>query len=678
MPAAQTSLPLSDYGRKMITILLEQTGVWMTSAALAKQIGISRQTVLRELPSVEQFLTENGIELTRRTGMGIQLNATEEEILRLTREQTAGGSPLSKQERVQQLLLMLYQSREPIKGYVLARELNISEKMLKSDLDQLEELLSPYEIPLCRKPGIGTWLDASPDHLRSALGAILRSELPSEDIQQLLLGRFPTGGILFQLLDGDITKGVVEELLHFDSEEAMGFTDSAFFTLSVHLILSIQALKQSEAAFSAPSDSFSPQTRRLAYALEKRFGIRFPDEQRRYLESYIKANCPNRERPGWDNAGAWQLHHCASQLIAAMEAVMDLEFSQYPALLNDLCCHLRSVLYRAEQGRRVDNPTVDLIKAQYPTLWDATRTSCDMLAENGVLPVLNDEEAAFLAMHFGAIIERESLLRLKAHAVVVCPYGMASCRFLISQLQKEFPTLQISRCGSVRDLSSQSLEEDQADVVISTIPLELDFPVIQVNPILSSQDKETLHAAIDRIKQTERRPHKNRRPKNWQGLYYAGKLSASIDELLETMVIDQIAVPASRSVLITRASQLFCPLEQDAKLVENGLLQRERMGDTYIKPLMAVLLHCKTNAVSGCRFGYLSAQPPVYENGRVICGALVLLIPDDDDKARLEIMQTISSILVEDERLIQALRNADRVKAVELLREGLASRIRNL
>ncbi|MEE0032566.1 MAG: hypothetical protein ACLSGI_09990 [Butyricicoccaceae bacterium] len=49
------------------------------------------------------------------------------------------------------------------------------------------------------------------------------------------------------------------------------------------------------------------------------------------------------------------------------------------------------------------------------------------------------------------------------------------------------------------------------------------------------------------------------------------------------------------------------------------------MGDTYIKPLFALLLHCRTKAVSDCRFGYLQAQPPVYEAGKMIMGHLCCL-----------------------------------------------------
>lgn len=675
MPPIQQSAALSENGRKIVNILLEQSGTWLTAAKLAECIGVSRRTILRELTTVEQWMTESGAALTRSPGLGIRLEADPQRLEQLNREMSNENPLLSRKERIQRLMLMLFRSSEPVKAYVMARELNISERTLRGDLDELEETLRPYDVALCRRPGVGTWLDGTPETLRRAMGAILRAELPSEDIQQLLQGILPTGGVLSQLLDPEITQGVLSILRRFDAEEAMGFTDSGYLTLAVHLILALQALRHAPLSAEANQTGFSPQTRRLAAALEQKFHVVFPDEQREYLESYLKANRPDRERTGWDNADEWNLRHVASQLIAAMEAVMDLEFSRYPALLNDLCCHLRSVLYRAERGRFIDNPSLELIQRQYPQLWDATRSSCDMLTETGILPALSDEEAAFLAMHFGAIIERENLLRLKLHAVVVCPYGMASCRFLISQLQREFPTIQISRCGSVRDLSPEELRADQADLVISTIPLTLDFPCIVVSPILSQQDKELLRSTIDSFQSKPPQPKKRLHSESWKGIYYTGKLSAAIDELLDTLIIDRVVVPASRNALITRAAQLFCPLDMDAKEVEAGLLAREALADTYVKPLRAVLLHCKTNAVSGCRFGYLEAVPPVYENGKVICGALVLLIPDDGDTARLRIMQSVSSLLVEDERLITALRQRNHTAAIALLREGLAKQV---
>lgn len=63
-----------------------------------------------------------------------------------------------------------------------------------------------------------------------------------------------------------------------------------------------------------------------------------------------------------------------------------------------------------------------------------------------------------------------------------------------------------------------------------------------------------------------------------------------------------VCKPVSRQGLIDAASRLFCPNEDASRLVAQQLRRREAMGDTYIKPLFALLLHCRTKAVSDCRF----------------------------------------------------------------------------
>ena len=89
------------------------------------------------------------------------------------------------------------------------------------------------------------------------------------------------------------------------------------------------------------------------------------------------------------------------------------------------------------------------------------------------------------------------------------------------------------------------------------------------------------------------------------------------------------------------------------------------MGDTYIKPLFALLLHCRTKAVLDCRFGYLQAQPPVYKAGKMIMGALVLLAPDTGDPIPVEVMRMVSAQLIEEpaDRSARRSRAADGRKA---------------
>ena len=76
-------------------------------------------------------------------------------------------------------------------------------------------------------------------------------------------------------------------------------------------------------------------------------------------------------------------------------------------------------------------------------------------------------------------------------------------------------------------------------------------------------------------------------------------------------------------------------------------------ASSYRRVVSALLLHCRTSAVKDCRLGYLQAQPPVYEPGRI-----VLLAPDDGNGVPVEVMQNVSGQLIETPRLMEALRTS--------------------
>ena len=69
---------LSLNGKKLIEQLLNLPKGWMTADALAKSIGVSRRTVLRELPGVETWMKAADARLIRSPGKGIMLDEDED------------------------------------------------------------------------------------------------------------------------------------------------------------------------------------------------------------------------------------------------------------------------------------------------------------------------------------------------------------------------------------------------------------------------------------------------------------------------------------------------------------------------------------------------------------------------------------------------------------------------
>ena len=87
---------------------------------------------------------------------------------------------------------------------------------------------------------------------------------------------------------------------------------------------------------------------------------------------------------------------------------------------------------------------------------------------------------------------------------------MSSSRFLASRIEGEFPTLKVDGCCSVRELDPEQLHSRGIDLVIATVPLELAYPSITVNPALLEPDRALLRDAVQRLNGTVRNRHTGR------------------------------------------------------------------------------------------------------------------------------------------------------------------------
>lgn len=432
-----------------------------TTAALAESIGVSRRTVLRELPAVEQWMQAAGAHFVRNPGKGLLLDEAPERRDALRTQLNSGDrKKLSRAERRQQLLTRLLSEQEPCKTAVLARALGVSESTLSADLDELETKLHPYRVEMFRRPGVGVWLQGDASSYRRVVSALLRSSMPEKELAEVLCGRMPENEIFSTLLDTKTAEKVWAVLQQFEQEEQLHLPDAGFLALAIHCTLTIQQLRQSGDKGSAPRGlrPAGNHAARLVAALNRAFGLTLPPEEAQYLELYLAAYL-GAEDP-WGSAQEMELRNLEAALIREMEKALHTDLSGYTSLRDDLYCHLRPMLLRVEQNIRTENPQLDTIRTDYPGLWKATRTACDAVQQQFVLPAISDDEAAYLAMHFGAVLEQNAMFRLRLRVVVACPLGMGSSRFLASRLGNEFPSLQVEGCCSVRELNTADLRLD--------------------------------------------------------------------------------------------------------------------------------------------------------------------------------------------------------------------------
>ncbi len=665
---------LSPNGLRLTEKLLTLPRNWITAAALASAVGISRRTVLRELPELEKWMNAQGFRFLRSPGLGLMLDedAQSRERLHSLLSGGTGNATLSKEERRQKLLLKLFESQQPRKIYSLAKELDISENTLSSDLDAIAETLSPWEISLCRRPGVGIWLEANPETLRRALGLLVKNQFHSRELHSLFQGTVKGPYLLASFFDPITAKTVWDILLAFDKEEDLHFSESHLTSLAVHIMLTIRQLRQgiSDSTIPEPQLDLS-RAIRLSQRITQTFGVPFSLTEKRNLALYLDAY---GHSDGADSR-EMEVRYLAAYLIRGISNTLGVDLSSYTTLADDLCSHLRPMLMRLQTHVHNDNPQLGSLKTQYPDLWNAAWMVCCNAQKAGLCPVIPEEEVGYLAMHIGAVLEQEYLIHTRLDIAVVCPYGLASSKFLAAQIQRDFPAIHISFCGGIQGLDPDQLRKQRVDIIVSTVPLKIPFPHIRVNTILQESDRALLRAAMESERQRIH-PAKAEKPDRRSALRYTAEMSSQILSLLNHVTIQVLEKPQRKDDFIQKASRLFCAERESAESVAAQLWRRENLSSTYIKPLQALLLHCRSDAVPHCCLGYLAADPAVNLDGQPVLGALVLLAPKDG-QIPLEVMQAVSALLIEEPRLIEALRSENTTQAIEILETGLSQRFRD-
>lgn len=664
----QQKLPmLTDNGRKLLRKLADLPSVWLTAAALGESVGVSRRTVMRELPGMEKWLKAAGFCLVRSPGQGMRLEEGESGRAAL-RTLLGGGVTLSKNERIDRLLVLLFAAGEPVKTQWLADRLDVSEHTLSSDLNIAADWLLARGVTLMRRTGVGVWMEGTPENLRRAMGVRLRPQLTQMDWQQFLESR--QGGTILELLDQHDMQAVAHVLQGMERRGRFVFSDSAFVALVLHLTLLAGQVRSGALPADGPRAVVGKDTAALLMMVEGALGVRLPAGEAAYLERYLQTASGEQD---WDDPQELRISQLAALLIQGMERETGNILTGFSTFRADLCAHLRPMLLRITRGERIENPQMDAIRTQYPALWHAIRQVCDEVVRELSLPSIPDEEAGFLAMHFGAVLEESEKMRRRLRVVVVCPMGMATSRFLTSQIDREFPLITVERMCPMRGLDAEALRREGIGLILSTVPIHIDFPHVVIGAVLQEKDRILLQNAIDDFVRQDSRAVPAARPA--ADLRYASAVSACVVDLLDTLTVREVPAPRIRRDLIRHAARLFCPTFGAAHRVETALLRREALGDTYIPPLRALLLHCKTDAVTGCRLGYLRPARPLTESGYEVQGAIVMLAPDRLEPVWQQVMQEVSAVLIDRPALIEALHAGDRTGAAELLEEELARRL---
>lgn len=626
-----------------------------TVADISKELNISTRTVLREMPSIETWLKANKIQCIRKPGVGLALVASRAQLqaMETLLDGGRGTTYYSKEERRALLLAALLADQEPVKAQTLSKELKIAEGTLLGDLDYATDWFLRHRLTLHRKPGLGVYLTGQESHLRHAMVALVQESLPEMELPGLLSGIITLPAQVKPLLHAQNLQTIHPHLLAVAEEQGVLYNDHGYLTLLLYLSIAMQRWEQ---GFYLPEQAANhdlPEYQVALTILGKLQCAPNPAETAmvaRELVSAIDWNHPGKIQDQWETIVQRQL---ALRLVEQVEDVVGYTFGQRENLIEDLMRHMENTLRRLKLGISVKNTHIQEIQSRYPKMYQATEVACQLLKESTGAKEISESEVTFIAMYFCAAQERAQGVQRKLNVVLSCPTGVGMSRILEANLSKYCKELDIKGVVSTMRLAPEWLAEQSIDLVISTVKLQLDFPHICVSPALRAQDKVLLKETYQALSTTPKKeavtPESAFQLRN--AVSYLQALGQESIRLVDHLMLCSVEQVDSKQVLIEKAASLFTQNPDKQARIAQDITAREAISETYIDQGQVLLLHCKTPGVNGCHLGYIRLETPFDNNGKIVSGAIVMIIPQDPERVHIEIMGQISAAFLENKGL---------------------------
>lgn len=679
--------------KQILMIMLEEGGV-IPVKELAQRIGVSKRTVQRELEYIGNSLKQYQITFETKTGKGVWIGGKEEDKQKLLIElkQKDNYDVSNREERRKRLVLEILKNKGLKKLFYYASQFQVSEATISTDLEAVEGWLNEQHLVVTRKPGSGIEVNGTEKDYRRAIRTFIEENIDTQMIRESYEMEKAEQGIhaiygssMGQILKEDILKRVVSCLSTIEDKRMLTLTDSSYIGLVLHISIAMSRILKNE--IIEQKDSWRNQmaedeeyklAEEIVKRLEAEFALEIPDIETMYICLHIKG--AKHQGIEWDGQKTIEverkeLFDLVNEMINAYDSENAFAIKQDNEFIQGLLAHLQPTFVRLLHDMKIANPVLEDIKQSYPDIFERSKRAATVL-ERWMGKPIPETEVGFLTIHFGAAQVRmegkkENIRRVMVG--VVCASGIGISRLMLTKLDKIFrERIQMETYGQ-NDITPYVI--GKIDFFVSSIALKsADADVIQVNPLLNSED-------IERVRQKifyyERLPKKEQEETRFMmELEQVNILAMQIKTILRYIEVFKVSNDLTFEELVIAISEKISPYRDQQRMIQEDIERREKLGSQIFAEFGFGLLHTRTRGVTRPSFSVCITRDrgafcnPYFKGIQVV---LVMLLPVDDNvRVNSEILGHISSILIEDYDFLNMVIRGEK----EEIRVGLSEHLR--
>lgn len=459
-------------------------------ADIVKIFGINMRTVRYDFKTLEEYLFihtgKNCIHIYNNQAKAVE--SERENILRIAESSHEDyySNILTAEERALLILYDLCWRNNCITIQEMAEKYYVSRSTINTDIKEVKSYCEKEGIRLISKRGKGIFIEAGEADRRKYLAKIIREYTAvSKEDSKFDISIYRKW---FDEKELVLLKRIITEV----EEEFETFLDDiAFEALAIHVALSIERYRENayyaDTVNTKETDKNTLQYRMAKELLERvndRLEIKLPESEVFYVSVHMGAKTSAIIKPM--KYGDVFLEYYCLRVISKVSKRIENNLTSDEKLYDSLFQHLSACEYRMKNGLLLENPLKEELIKDYPKLYEIVKEVFEDIAEVNIINP-SDDEMAYIMLHFAAAINRKKQnARRRIHAVVVCSTGIGTAELVVTELNRHF---KLDIVGTVaRHQLDNFLSRKEADIIITTVPLETKRPCVRVSPVLKKDD----------------------------------------------------------------------------------------------------------------------------------------------------------------------------------------------
>lgn len=497
------------YNKRLLKILelFIDSKYILTSETIALSLGVTSRTIRKDIKELNELLKEYDSEIISEFGRGYFLQTKERQKLyqlihKEKEEKTVSLQcniiPTEPDDRVyyifSKLLKNALNQKEVISLFDLEEELFISTSTLKKDLKIISNQIDKFDLKVSVTQKEGVHIVGNERNIRYCISEFMFHNTSLNTISE---SKFYT-----DIFSEEEIESIKEILLEVIIKNNIRLTDIAFKNMLVHILIMLKRFYHKNKFNCEILDiQFKQNTKefhcaeQLIEKIECKMGIQLGDEVYYLAQQLISSSKFMIEDLNED----YKVKESVEFILKNINDELRVNFLEDTELITGLVMHLKVALMRLKFNMNIRNEFLEYMKSIYPFAFEIAVLTGKYIEEMFDIKT-KENEIGFLAMHFGAALERKGLSEYNAerkNIIIVCAAGAATATLLKECIRKRFGNkLKIIKVCALYEITQKLI--DEVDFVLTTVPIKKfsSDKIKKINVFLTNQDIISIHSLI--------------------------------------------------------------------------------------------------------------------------------------------------------------------------------------